>query len=92
MSQVIPNIYALYWIRDRVPHVRMFNSDELTLCLCSAEDLRQDILNSHVSICSDNPNSVGKQGVSDPNKDYSKKHWKRRLDPNVPVGRNDLQR
>jgi hypothetical protein len=40
---------------------------------------------SHVSIQSELPQSVGAAGVADPPKDYA--HYKRRLDPSVPLGR-----
>ena len=40
---------------------------------------------SHVTIQSEMPESVGNAGVADPGKDYA--HYKRRLDPSIPLGR-----
>jgi hypothetical protein len=40
---------------------------------------------SHVAIQSELPQSVGQAGVADPAQDYA--HYKRRLDPSVPLGR-----
>ncbi|HZY18742.1 MAG TPA: hypothetical protein VFE82_09680 [Ramlibacter sp.] len=40
---------------------------------------------SHVSLQSELPESVGEAGVAGPSADYA--HYKRRLDPSVPLGR-----
>jgi hypothetical protein len=40
---------------------------------------------SHVAIQSELPESVGAAGVAEPGRDYA--HYKRRLDPSVPLGR-----
>ena len=66
-----------------------FPSDQLVEALKYAEALRarrragEPI--SHVAIQSELAESVGQAGVADPGKDYA--HYKRRLDPSVPLGR-----
>ena len=66
-----------------------FPSDQLAAALRHAEDLRarrragESI--SHVAIQSELPESVGQAGVADPSRDYA--HYKRRLDPSIPLGR-----
>ncbi|WP_235579824.1 hypothetical protein [Ramlibacter sp. Leaf400] len=85
---------VVYWLeQDRagVASARhaSFASDRLGEALKFAETLRarrregQGI--SHVAIQSELPESVGQAGVADPSKDYA--HYKRRLDPSVPLGR-----
>jgi hypothetical protein len=66
-----------------------FAPDELAAALKFAESLRARRAAgeplSHVSIQSELPQAVGAAGVSDPPKDYA--HYKRRLDPSIPLGR-----
>jgi hypothetical protein len=92
MSQVTLNVYALFWVEAGQPIVRMFDSDELNLCMQHTEILRTrkragEPL-SHITFCSENPDRVGEDGTADPNPNYSKLHWKRRIDPNVTLGRD----
>ncbi|MEJ7928685.1 hypothetical protein WG922_01745 [Ramlibacter sp. AN1015] len=68
---------------------RSFAADQLAQALQFAEDLRrrrragESI--SHVAIQSEPIDSVGEAGVADAAADYA--HYKRRLDPSVPLGR-----
>lgn len=87
----IPNTYALFWFQDGEPLVWFFNSDQMGQCMQEAEALRKRQRAgekiSHVNFCSENPDSVGHPGASDPHPEYSKHHWKRRIDPNEKLGR-----
>jgi hypothetical protein len=71
------------------PHAESFATDALAQALRCAEDLRarrragEPI--SHVAIQSEMPESVGHAGVADAPKDYA--HYKRRIDPAIPLGR-----
>ena len=89
---------VVYWL-EHLPAVasggtaraehRVFESTQLTQALQFAEQLRarrtagEPI--SHVSIQSEFVEAVGPAGVADAPKDYA--HYKRRLDPAVPLGR-----
>lgn len=89
---------VVYWL-EHVPAVaaqgtaraehRAFETSQLTEALRFAEQLRarraagEPI--SHVALQSEFVEAVGAAGVSDPPKDYA--HYKRRLDPSVPLGR-----
>jgi hypothetical protein len=70
-------------------HARSFPGDALAQALRFAEELRgrrragERI--SHVAIQSELPESVGHAGVADPAHDYA--HYKRRIDPAIPLGR-----
>ena len=71
------------------PRARSFASDALGEALRFSEDLRArrkaGEAISHVSIQSELPQAVGPAGVADAPKDYA--HYKRRIDPAVPLGR-----
>lgn len=85
---------VVFWLEPdpqgpaRARHVD-FPSDQLAQALQYAEALRarrragEPI--SHVAIQSELPESVGQPGAADPSKDYA--HYKRRLDPSIPLGR-----
>ena len=66
-----------------------FASDALGEALRFAEELRArrkaGEAISHVAIQSELPQAVGAAGVADPPKDYA--HYKRRIDPALPLGR-----
>ena len=68
---------------------RSFASDALGEALRFAEELRArrkaGEAISHVAIQSELPEAVGPAGVADAPKDYA--HYKRRIDPAVPLGR-----
>jgi len=84
---------VVFWLEHRaaegVPHACTFASDALAAALRFAEELRgrrragEQI--SHVAIQSELPESVGPAGVADPAHDYA--HYKRRIDPAIPLGR-----
>lgn len=67
----------------------VFAPDALREALQFAESLRArrraGEAISHVAIQSELPEAVGAPGVADPDKAYA--HYKRRLDPSVPLGR-----
>jgi len=80
---------VVFWLENAQPRARSFPSDALAPALAFAEELRgsrragEPI--SHVAIQSELPQSVGPAGVSDPAADYA--HYKRRIDPAIPLGR-----
>ena len=86
---------VVYWLEresaDGAAQARHaeFAEDALGAGLQFAEQLRarraQGEAISHVAIQSELPQSVGKAGVSDPSADYA--HYKRRIDPSIPLGR-----
>lgn len=92
MPQVTSNVYALFWLEAGQPRVQTYDSDEMMICMTDAEKLRvrkrAGEAVSHVTFCSENPDRVGEDGAADPDPNYSRNHWKRRLDPNAPVGRD----
>jgi hypothetical protein len=76
-------MYLVYWSEmagsKRTPHAREFSADELASALRFAETLRQRQHEGEavgfVTLCSENPNSVGRAGVADAPEDYA---WKKR--------------
>ena len=82
---------VVYWLEGQPPHSRhqVFAPGELTQALTFAESVRarrrQGEAISHVSLQSELVESVGQAGVSDAPTDYS--HYKRRIDPALPLGR-----
>lgn len=91
MVQTISNVYALYWVEAGQPRVLSYDSDEIVKCMQDSEALRKrqraGEAISHVTFCSENPNSVGLYGCASADSNYHLTHWKRRLDPNIPLGR-----
>lgn len=85
---------VVFWLEDALPRAHSFPADALSPALQFAEGLRarrragEPI--SHVAIQSELPQSVGAAGVSDPAADYA--HYKRRIDPSIPLGRPSGQR
>lgn len=85
---------VVFWIDyaagdDGVARREAFPADALAEALSFAEELRArrragERL-SHVAIQSELPESVGAAGVADPSRDYA--HYKRRIDPALPLGR-----
>ena len=71
------------------PRAQTFAADALAQALRFAEELRARRKGgepiSHVSIQSELPDAVGPAGVADPGSDYA--HYKRRIDPAIPLGR-----
>jgi len=84
---------VVFWLEhgaeSATPQARSFAPDALSEGLKFAEELRarrkagEPI--SHVAIQSELPQSVGGAGVADPAADYA--HYKRRIDPAIPLGR-----
>lgn len=84
---------VVFWMEYPAPEgqarSRAFAANALAEALRFAEDLRarrkagEQI--SHVAIQSELPEAVGRAGVADPPKDYA--HYKRRIDPAIPLGR-----
>ncbi|MDF3034999.1 MAG: hypothetical protein K0S28_273 [Paucimonas sp.] len=76
-------MYMVYWMEangdEAHPHARPFNTDELSAALSFTEVLRQRQRAgesvSFVTMCAENPHSVGAPGVADPPADYA---WKKR--------------
>lgn len=84
---------VVFWLAEgeHAPRAcfRSFGQEDLTPALQFAQQLRAERAAgaplSHVCIQSELPHSVGRAGVSDPDPGYA--HYKRRLDPSVPLGR-----
>ena len=84
---------VVFWMEyphgEAQPRACSFPSDALAQALRCAEELRARRKGgeaiSHVAIQSELPEAVGPAGVADPPKDYA--HYKRRIDPAVPLGR-----
>jgi hypothetical protein len=72
-------MFVVYWLADAQARFERFDADALTDALRFAETLRtrqasgEDI--GFVTLCSENPQSVGKAGAADPPADYD---WKKR--------------
>lgn len=84
-------VFWLEWPQPDAPVARHVNfaSTRLGEALQFAEALRRRRGEgegiSHVAIQSELPESVGAAGVMDAPQDYA--HYKRRLDPTIPLGR-----
>jgi hypothetical protein len=86
-------VIVVFWLEAFAelaqPQARSFPSDDLAEALRFAEALRARRRNgeriSHVAIQSELPESVGHAGVADAPQDYA--HYKRRIDPAIPLGR-----
>jgi hypothetical protein len=81
---------VVFWLEQgATARHQAFAANDLSGALNFAEALRARRRTgeaiSHVSIQSELPESVGSAGVADAPKDYA--HYKRRLDPSVPLGR-----
>jgi hypothetical protein len=87
------DVIVVYWLEHgsdaSSAQARSFAPSELSQALKFAEDLRarrkQGEPLTHVAIQSEMSESVGGAGVSDPASDYA--HYKRRIDPAIPLGR-----
>jgi hypothetical protein len=76
-------MFVVYWLEQGTStgtaRFERFAADEMTQALAFTETLRKqqaagdDV--SFVTLCSENPSSVGKAGASDPPADYA---WKKR--------------
>ena len=72
-------MFMIYWTEDGQPSSKQFESEEMSEALKFSQDLRNrqytDGSVSFVSMSSENPNCVGKQGVDVTGPDYD---WKKR--------------
>ena len=72
-------MYMIYWTEEAVPKSQQFESDQMSEALKFSQELRTrqytDGCVSFVSMASENPNCVGKQGVDVTGPDYD---WKKR--------------
>lgn len=72
-------MYVVYWTDEQGPKSKKFGSDEMKFALTYSEELRKlkqiGCNISFVTICSENPNSVGHPGVDETGPDYD---WKKR--------------
>lgn len=72
-------MYNVYWTEKKVTNSKLFESSEMSSALTFMEGLRkkkhsgEDI--AFVTMSSENPDSVGKQGVDVTGPDYN---WKKR--------------
>jgi hypothetical protein len=81
-------VIVVFWLEQDTPRHQAFGAADLSAALKFSEALRArrragDAI-SHVAIQSELPESVGQAGAADP-KEYA--HYKRRLDPSIPLGR-----
>ena len=85
---------AVFWLEwspagGAAPRHENFDASQLAEALRFAESLRRRRREgepiSHVAIQSELPQAVGEAGVKDAPADYA--HYKRRLDPAIPLGR-----
>jgi hypothetical protein len=91
-------VIVVFWMEypggEGQARAQSFASDALAAALRFAEDLRArrkaGEAISHVSIQSELPEAVGPAGVADPPRDYA--HYKRRIDPAIPLGRPSGER
>lgn len=76
--------FVVYWSEmksdiegnsSRVMSSKEFLLDDLKGALTFTQEVRKLPTASHISMASENPNMVGKQGVSDPSPDYK---WMKR--------------
>lgn len=73
-------MFIVYWTRSEPdgwvgPLSETFDSTHMSDALKKMEELRKDVSNSFVTMCSENPNSVGKPGVDEVGSDYN---WTKR--------------
>lgn len=72
-------MFNTYWMEENVPNSRLFKSSELTEALGFTEGLRKRKYAGEnicfITISSELPNVVGKQGVDEVGPDYD---WKKR--------------
>lgn len=80
---------VVFWLEQDTPRHQPFAAADLSGALKFSEALRlrrrAGEAISHVAIQSELPDSVGQAGAADPAKEYA--HYKRRLDPSIPLGR-----
>lgn len=70
-------MFKVYWTTADGTHSKDFKMTELNLVLDFMNTLREDVDISFVTMCSQNPNQVGKMGVAEAGSEYS---WTKRRD------------
>jgi hypothetical protein len=75
-------MFMVFWYGSK-PYCKKFENDKLVEVLKYMEELRNNKENSFVTLCSENPNSVGKPGVVEVSSDYN---WTKRRG-NMPKAR-----
>ncbi len=89
-------MFVVYWLesdgKEPSPGFQTFDKEAMSAALKFMEELREqqrsgmrDI--AFITMCSENPNAVGKAGAADPDADYS---WTKRRG-NMPRAKRDLQ-
>jgi hypothetical protein len=67
--------YRVYWTDDEGINARDFTPDKMSESLKFMNELRANPKNCFVTFVSENPNSVGKPGITEVGSDYS---WTKR--------------
>jgi hypothetical protein len=89
-------MFVVYWLdgdeAEPQPGFRTFGTEEMSAALKFMESLREQQRNGErnvafITMCSENPNAVGKAGAADPHADYN---WTKRRG-NMPRAKRDLQ-
>lgn len=89
-------MFVVYWLEsdgtEPSPGFQTFGKDDMSAALTFMESLRaqqRDGLRNiaFITMCSENPNAVGKAGAADPDPDYS---WTKRRG-NMPRAKRDLR-
>jgi hypothetical protein len=90
-------MFVVYWLdgggAEPQPGFQTFGAEEMSEALKFMEGLREQQRNgarnvAFITMCSENPNAVGKAGAADPAADYN---WTKRRG-NMPRARIDLQK
>ena len=89
-------MFVVYWLegdnKGTQPGFQSFGPDEMSTALKFMEDLREQQRAgarhiAFITMCSENPNAVGKAGAADPQADYD---WTKRRG-NMPRSKRELQ-
>jgi hypothetical protein len=89
-------MFVVYWLdgeeAEPQPGCQTFGAEEMSAALKFMEELREQqrkgLRNiAFITMCSENPNAVGKAGAADPDADYN---WTKRRG-NMPRAKHDLQ-
>jgi hypothetical protein len=89
-------MFVVYWLEGNdtgpQPGFQSFGADEMSAALKFMENLREQQRTGEcnvafITMCSENPNAVGKAGAADPGTDYN---WTKRRG-NMPRAKRELQ-
>jgi hypothetical protein len=91
-------MFVVYWLENEGegegpgPGFQTFGKDDMSAALKLMESLREQQRTgarniAFITMCSENPNAVGKAGVADPDPDYA---WTKRRG-NMPRAKRELQ-